>query len=80
MVHGISQTPKNQMSGFSKKTTTASKFIYEDINAVDNPSRIEDGSEGTDVFFSPLSEQMMKHGRMMSDSMNRSDRYLLSTP
>ena len=32
-----------------------SKFMYEDIQSIDNPNRLEDGSgEDTDLFFSPL--------------------------
>lgn len=47
---------------------------------IENTNRMEDGFESTEVFYSPLTEQMLEHGKMMSDSMNRSSRYQLSTP
>lgn len=48
-----------------------SKFMYEDIQSVDNPNRLEDGSgEDTDLFFSPLNSDEHRDMRQKQQSSN----------
>jgi len=57
-----------------------SKFIYEDIKSVDNPNKLEDGSEGVDVYFTPLSKMPNNHLNVDQNSMNRTSNYQLTSP
>ena len=67
----------------SQKFSKMSKYLYEDIQSVDNPSGIQDGSAGTDSFYSPYQnseeyKQRVMHQQMVD--MNRTSNYKLVPP
>lgn len=67
----------------SQKFSKMSKYLYEDIQTVDNPSGIQDGSAGTDSFYSPYQnseeyKQRVMHQQMVD--MNRTSNYKLVPP